>query len=235
MQTVLGLSMTSAGISWALHDATAPDACALDHDHVEVPADADDDIKVADYRAAVRSALAIADASGHAVTSVALSYPDEIEVTASLVRKWLLDLGFKVDGTLPCARRGRRRLRFGPHLRAATLVVTGVIAFFAVVPALGGQPKASSADGQPAAGTSVVSVPVAPPTAAASSLKIYVVPDVPQRTRTMPISSGPSVAEPVVTVPVAVETVEEPAEPPRMPNPVAPPQDPLGAVLSALP
>ncbi|OBE92777.1 hypothetical protein A5776_04410 [Mycolicibacterium elephantis] len=233
VQTVLRLSMTATGLSWALHDGTGVDAPVLDHDRVDVASEtAGDDL--AGHQAAVRGALAIADASGHVVKTVSLRYPDDVENQASMLRKWLSDLGLTVRDAASPSRLARRRPGLGPHLRAATLVVTGVVAFFAVTPALGGQPEAVSSE-QPAASTSVVSVPVVPPDAPGSSLKVVAVPRAVQAGQPVRADAGPVT---VTSAPVAA-AVEEPAAPPTIPNPVATAQDPmtdaLGSVLSALP
>ncbi|ODQ93607.1 hypothetical protein BHQ17_12530 [Mycolicibacterium holsaticum] len=218
VQTRLELSMTPTGICWALFDATGADPAVLDHDDVGVTGD--DGFR--GHQGAIRGALAIADASGHVVTSVSLRCTDEIQATC--LRNWLLGLGFDVRvAAPPGAPQRRRRFGFGPHLRAATIVVAGVIALFAVAPELGGQPQAASAEQQSPADTSMITVPVAPLHAPASALKIYAVPD------------HPPASQPVVAVAVAapVDPVLDP------PNPVAPAQDPmadaLNSVLSALP
>lgn len=229
MTTVLEISVASTGISWALRNATGPDAPVLDHDRVDVAAD-----DSCAQQAAVRGALAIADASGHVVRSVSLKWSDDVEAAALTLRKWLLGLGFDNVAAAPPGKPARRRRpRFAPHLRAATIVAAGVFALFAVAPGLGGQPEAASAEYHPSTSASVIAVPVAPLGAAPSLLKVHTVPDMLPTSRPAPTVSG---AATVAAVPVAAAeqtTVHQP------PNPVVPAQDPmvdvLGSVLSALP
>ncbi|MGV0873996.1 hypothetical protein [Mycolicibacterium sp. XJ879] len=214
MQTALELSMTSTGISWALVDATGVNEAVLDHDHVDT---ASDDGDITAHQGAVRGALAIADASGYVVKSVSLRYTDDVEANASLLREWLRDTGFDNVDTPPVAKPARRRRRFGSHLRAAAIVVGGVIALFAVAPELGGQPEASSSGSDAASTTTVVAVTVAPLDAPASSLKTYTIPDVAPATRPAPTYS--SAPEAVVAA---------------APNPIAPVGDPMTEVLSSV-
>ncbi|MGV0717745.1 hypothetical protein ABQE93_20295 [Mycolicibacterium sp. XJ662] len=205
--------MTSTGISWVLVAATGAKSTVLDHDHVDI---ASDDGDITGQQGAVRGALAIADASGYAVRSVSLRYTDDVEANASLLRKWLRDTGLDNIDTPPVAKPARRRRRFGSPLRAAAIVVGGVIALFAVAPELGGGPEASSADSDTAPITTVVAVTVAPLNAPASSLKTYTIPDVAPATRPAPTYT--SAPEAVVAAP----------------DPVAPVQDPMAEVLSSV-
>ncbi|MGE2727102.1 hypothetical protein [Mycolicibacterium pulveris] len=213
--------MTSTGICWALREPTGARPAVVDHDHVDVTGDDGD---IAGYQGAVRGALAIADASGHVVKSVALRYTDDVAANAWLLREWLHDMGFDDIDTAPVTRPAvRRRRRLAP-LRAATVVVAGVIALFAVAPELSGQPDAASAESAPAATTSMESVTVVPLDAPTSALKIHRVADVPPPSQPAPVYTGDRSA------PAAEATVEAAPDP----NPVASEQDPMADVLSSL-
>src|SRR5690606_19205495 len=94
--------MTSAGVAWVLMQGTGPDAVTLDHDHFSV-ADTATDGDISRHQAAVRGACAIAEASGHRVTSIGVTWSDDVEAKATLLVKALPDMGFADVVTVPLA------------------------------------------------------------------------------------------------------------------------------------
>ncbi|MGV0853474.1 DUF7159 family protein [Mycolicibacterium phlei] len=100
MDTVLGLSMTSAGVAWVLSRGSGADASAIDHDHFSV-ADSATDGGVCRYQAAVRGARAIAEASGHRITSVGITFTSDVEAEATLLLNALPDMGFENVVAIP--------------------------------------------------------------------------------------------------------------------------------------
>lgn len=75
VKTVLGLSVTAAGVGWVLVDGGAPGGCPLDDDHF-VLRDLDD--LVPRCLAAVRGAQAIAASSGRQISSIGLCWSTEV-------------------------------------------------------------------------------------------------------------------------------------------------------------
>jgi hypothetical protein len=107
VQTVLGLSMTSASVGWVLLDGNGPDAAALDHDAFDLTAGAGDTGETAQHTAAVRGAQSIATASGHEVSSVWVTWTEDIDADAKTFVKSLADLGFDNVLTLPLSKAGQ--------------------------------------------------------------------------------------------------------------------------------
>ena len=116
VETVLGLSMTSSSIGWVLLDGTDADAATLDHDHFDILADTAIDGDIAKHQSAVRGAQAIAAASGHRVTSVALTWSEDVDAKAALLLKALPEMGF--DTVCPVSLPEAARLWAGAHGRA---------------------------------------------------------------------------------------------------------------------
>ena len=94
METVLGLSMTSASVGWVLLDGPGPDATTLDYDAFDVQAGIQAAGNTSQHVAAARGAQAIATASGHRVGSVRVTWTEDIEGDAKALLKSLADLGF---------------------------------------------------------------------------------------------------------------------------------------------
>ncbi|MHA3021313.1 hypothetical protein ACXPWS_13775 [Mycobacterium sp. BMJ-28] len=90
MKTVLGLSVTSAGVGWVLVDGAAPESVTLDDDAFGV--DTVDDLHTRGL-AAVRGAQAIATASGHEVESIGVTWTDEVAAQAAQLISTLKDSG----------------------------------------------------------------------------------------------------------------------------------------------
>ena len=83
--------MTSTSVGWVLLDRQGPDTFTLDHDAFDVQSDADG---TAQHATAARGAQAIATASGHKVSSVQVTWSQDIELAATALLKSLADLGF---------------------------------------------------------------------------------------------------------------------------------------------
>ena len=77
METVLGLSMTSASVGWVLLDGPGPDATTLDYDAFDVQAGIQAAGNTSQHVAAARGAQAIATASGHKVGSVRVTWTED--------------------------------------------------------------------------------------------------------------------------------------------------------------
>jgi hypothetical protein len=93
VQTVLGLSMTSTSVGWALLDGQDPGAVTLDHDAFDVQSGAGLG-DMSQHAAAARGAHAIAAASGHTVGSVRVTWSQDVEASATALLKSLADLEF---------------------------------------------------------------------------------------------------------------------------------------------
>src|SRR6476646_6686923 len=94
VETVLGLSMTSASVGWVLLDGPGPDATTLDYDAFDVQADIQAAGNTSQHVAAARGAQAIATASGHKVGSVRVTWTENTEGDAKALLKSLAVLGF---------------------------------------------------------------------------------------------------------------------------------------------
>jgi hypothetical protein len=95
VETVLGLSMTSASVGWVLLDGPGPDATALDYDAFDVQAGIHETAgNTSQHVAAARGAQAIATASGHKVGSVRVTWTENTEGDAKALLKSLAVLGF---------------------------------------------------------------------------------------------------------------------------------------------
>jgi hypothetical protein len=96
MTTVLGLSMTSTGVGWVLRDQA--DAAGRDFDASDSASDfvrhatAEDDISP--ITAAVQNAQTIAASSGNQLTSIHLTWSDDVAEKAPPLLKMLPELGF---------------------------------------------------------------------------------------------------------------------------------------------
>ena len=95
METVLGLSVTSSSVGWVLLDGPGVDANALDHDVFDVASGSGEGVDISSHVAAVRGVLSIATASGHALTSMGLTWTPDAAATASQLLTALPDLGFE--------------------------------------------------------------------------------------------------------------------------------------------
>lgn len=91
MKTVLGLSVTSAGVGWVLVDGAAPESVTLDDDSFAV--ETADDLQVRGL-AAVRGAEAIATASGHDVESIGVTWSEEVAAQAAQLIATLKAAGY---------------------------------------------------------------------------------------------------------------------------------------------
>ncbi|MCV7279163.1 hypothetical protein H7J88_05825 [Mycolicibacterium flavescens] len=127
MDTVLGMSMTSSGIAWVLQQGSGADAVTLDHDHFTVHGDVPTDGDISRHEAAARGARAIAEASGHQVRLIGLTWSNDVEAKATLLLKSLSDMGFDSVSAVPLADAAQQwARRFGRHLgfeRCALCVV----------------------------------------------------------------------------------------------------------------
>lgn len=159
--------------------------------------------------------------------------------------------GKTIDGTVseqtsaaPGDRPSKpRRVWFGPHARAAAVLVAGVIAVFALAPAFLGQKDTSPAQTPPASNSAATSVPSARTDPAATSAGIHAVPSpgavsqsevvqplaalpAPEPAEVAPIEDAPAVEQPVSqeavpeAAPVSAQPVVAPAAPPS-PQPLA--------------
>ena len=87
--------MTSTSVGWVLLDRQGPDAFTLDHDAFDLYSTADDTTHdTSRHTAAARGAQAIATASGHNVSSVRVTWSEDVEADAAALLKSLADLGF---------------------------------------------------------------------------------------------------------------------------------------------
>jgi len=94
VETVLGLSVTSSSVGWVLLDGPGVDANALDHDVFDVVGSGEGD-DIAKHVAAIRGVQSIADASGHELKSIGLTWTADASATANLLLTSLSDLGFE--------------------------------------------------------------------------------------------------------------------------------------------
>lgn len=101
VETVLGLSVTSAGVAWVLLKGSGADAVTLDHDHYSI--DAGDAPDISRYEATVRGARGIAEASGHRIRAVGVTFTADCEDTATLLLEALSGQGFDRIAAVPLA------------------------------------------------------------------------------------------------------------------------------------
>jgi hypothetical protein len=92
VETVLGLSVTSSSVGWVVLDGSGTGAAYLDHDVVDVAGRPADDLSR--HIGAVRSAQAIAAATGQDLRSIGVTWTDDAAATAKLVLRALPGLGF---------------------------------------------------------------------------------------------------------------------------------------------
>lgn len=130
-------------------------------------------------------------------------------------------------GPIVDAVAARRGPRFGMHARAGAALVAGVIAVFAVVPALAGRDAARTDETEPAASASAATVPSASTAAAVNAVRspappptvrpVVAAPPAPsaQPAPPEPVAAAqepePVAAQPVTSAPVVVEPVAQPA------------------------
>ena len=91
MKTVLGLSVTSAGVGWVLVDGAEPEALTVDDDSFSVSTI--DDLQ-SRALAAVRGAQAIASASGHEIESIGVTWGDDVAAHAAQLIATLKECGY---------------------------------------------------------------------------------------------------------------------------------------------
>jgi hypothetical protein len=142
----------------------------------------------------------LALARGAALAASPESHPVDEQVTEKIVE------------VIPA----KRRPRFGEHARAATVLVAGVIALFALGPYFAGHPDSKPTESRPAANTAPTSVPSAVPDAATTSVSVHAVP-APAAAPPAPPAVQPLAAEPAPSVappppPAEVAVTEDPAE-----------------------
>ncbi|GAC1399162.1 MAG: hypothetical protein NVS4B6_06000 [Mycobacterium sp.] len=108
VHAVLGLSMTSTSVGWVLLEKNCPAASTLDHDAFDVKTDTDDTAGgAAQHTAAVRGAQSIATASGHKVSSVRVTWTEDVEADAKTFVTSLADLGFDNVLAMPLSQAGQ--------------------------------------------------------------------------------------------------------------------------------
>jgi hypothetical protein len=103
---VLGLSMTSTSVGWAILDGQGGDAITLDHDAFDVQSGAGLG-DMSQHAAAARGAHAIATTSGHTVGSVRVTWSQDVEASATALLKSLADLGFDNVFAIPLSQATR--------------------------------------------------------------------------------------------------------------------------------
>jgi hypothetical protein len=86
--------MTSSGVGWVVLDGSDIDAATVDHDVFDFAGGSADDGDISRHIAAVRSAQAIAAASGLELTAIGVTWTDDAAATAKLVLSSLPALGF---------------------------------------------------------------------------------------------------------------------------------------------
>lgn len=94
MQAVLGLSITSGSVGWVVLDGSGVGPTPLDHDVFDVAGGSADGVDICRHIGAVRSAQAIAAASGQEMKSIGVTWTDGAAATADLVLDALPGLGF---------------------------------------------------------------------------------------------------------------------------------------------
>jgi hypothetical protein len=105
VETVLGLSLTSSSVGWAVLDGAGADPATLDHDVVDFAGGSTDDGDISNdddishHVAVLRGVQAIAAASGHDLTWIGVTWTDDAAPAANLVLKSLAGMGF--DKVLP--------------------------------------------------------------------------------------------------------------------------------------
>src|SRR5258708_21883042 len=106
VQAVLGLSMTSTSVGWAILEGQGGDAITLDHDAFDVQSGAGLG-DMSQHAAAARGAHAIATTSGHTVGSVRVTWSQDVEASATALLKSLADLGFDNVLAIPLSQATR--------------------------------------------------------------------------------------------------------------------------------
>ena len=100
--------MTSTSVGWVLLDGNGPEAAALDHDAFDVDAGTDETAgETAQHKAAVRGAQSIATTCGHKVSSVRVTWTEDIDDDAKTFVKSLADLGFDNVLAMPLSKAGQ--------------------------------------------------------------------------------------------------------------------------------
>jgi hypothetical protein len=109
--------MTSGSIGWALLSGRNDSAQVLDHDVFDVSPGAAKDGDISSHLAAVHGVRAIASASGHRIKSLAVTWTEDTDGTATLLLRSLRDFDFdEIDAVkLPDAVRAWARAA-GPVL-----------------------------------------------------------------------------------------------------------------------
>ncbi|MCT7662069.1 DUF7159 family protein [Mycobacterium deserti] len=134
MKVALGLSMTSTGVAWVLLDGQDPEGVPLDHDAFDVAIDGD----IATYLAAVRGARMIATASGHQISTVGMTWTEDVAGPARVLRDALSDSGFESVVAVGLSHAARAWARaYGPALGFETCAVCVVESAAATVLTVG--------------------------------------------------------------------------------------------------
>lgn len=138
VETVLGLSMTSASVGWALIDASDPTEMPLDHDAFDISSDNAADADISRHVAAISGALAIANSDGHRVKSIGVTWTDDVDGQAHLLLKSLPELGFENVVSVRLSHAAREWAHtFGPVLGFQTCAVCVIESAAVTVMAVG--------------------------------------------------------------------------------------------------
>lgn len=220
--------MTSSSVGWVVLDGSGIGPATLDHDVFDVAPNSADDGDISRHIGAVRSAQAIAAASGQVLASIGVTWTDDAAAAAYLVRNALPGLGF--DKVVPVRLAGADDDELTLARGAALAVRSGVEAVAVPLPhklsAAEAQPRKQS--GSPARAAAVlvggfIAVFVAAPALAGQ-------PE-PQPPESQPASDPSAISMSVHAVPLVVAppvadavqfVVRRPAPVPRQPSaPVA--------------
>lgn len=163
MNTVLGLSVTSAGVGWVLVDGSAPESLTLDDDAFGVQTA--DDLHTRGL-AAVRGAQSIAAASGHEIESIGVTWSDEVAAQATQLISTLKQSGYADVRSVRLPRSGPAPADSAAHTAAAR-AVTLTEADLSVLLDVDVEPEADEADG-----SITVAVPLPPAVADAPTSRL---------------------------------------------------------------
>lgn len=100
METVLGLSVTSTNVQTVLVEGRDADGITLEHDEFDVFTGAESPARASEQVA--EAVLSIAEADGHRLHAIGVTWSQDADLQASLVLGSLADLGF--DNVVPVRR-----------------------------------------------------------------------------------------------------------------------------------